>query len=84
MKFCSCYNFRKLFHICRFDIDDIEALILDVQIPEIDSQVVAADKGLAITVDRYAVDVVGVCIGVGPARYRSNDRVMVCQAWKFQ
>ena len=33
MKFCSCDNLRKLFHVRRLDVDDIETLILNVEIP---------------------------------------------------
>ena len=63
MEFCCCDDFRQLLHIRWLDIHDIEALILNIEVPKIDAQVVAADKGLAIAVHGNAVDV--VCVGVG-------------------
>jgi hypothetical protein len=51
MEFRSSYDFSQLFHVCWFDVYNVEALILDVQIPKINSKVVAADESLAITVD---------------------------------
>lgn len=51
MKFRRRYDFGKLFHISRFDIDDIEALVLDVKIPEVDSEIVATDECLSIAID---------------------------------
>lgn len=41
----------QLLHIGRFDINDVEALILDIQVPKIYSQVIAADECFSIAVD---------------------------------
>lgn len=41
----------QLLHIGGLDINDIEALILYVQVPEVDAQIIAADVRLSITVD---------------------------------
>jgi hypothetical protein len=81
MKFSSCDNFCQFFHIGRFDVNNVETLILYVEVPEIDSQIVTADKSLPIAVDRYAVDVIGVSIGIRAARNCGNNSVVVCQAW---
>jgi len=62
MKFRRGDHLGQLFHVCRLDIDYVEALVLDVKVPEIDAKIVAADEGLPVTVDRYAVDV--VCVGI--------------------
>jgi hypothetical protein len=51
MKFCSRYHFRQLFHVCRLDVNDVEALVLYVQVPKVDTKVVATDKRLSIAVD---------------------------------
>lgn len=77
-------DLRQLLHVCRFDIHDVEALVLDIEVPEIDSQVVTADESLPIAVDRYAVDVVGVGIGVGSTRHCRNNSVVVRQAGELQ
>ena len=45
------------------------------------SEVVAADECLPIAVDRDAVDVVGVGVGVGPTRHGGDDGIMMCQSW---
>ena len=47
----SGYDFGQLFHVCWLDVDNVEALVLDVQIPKIDSKVVAADESLAVAID---------------------------------
>jgi len=84
MEFRSRYHFCQLFHVCRFDVNDIEALVLNVQIPKVDAKIVAANKRLSIAVDRDAVDVVCVSIGVGPSWNSGHDSVMVCHAWQLQ
>lgn len=68
VKLCSRDNLGQLLHVSWLDVNNIEALILDVQVPEVYSQIVTADKGLPITVHRDAVDVVGVSISIGSTR----------------
>lgn len=77
-------DFSQFLHVCGLDVDDVEALVLNIQVPEVDTQVVAADEGLAIAVDGYAVDVVGVGIGVGATRNGGDDSVVVCEAGQFE
>jgi hypothetical protein len=84
MEFGSRYHLGELFHIRWLDINNIEALVLDVKIPEIYSQVVAANESLPIAVDGDAINVIGMSIGVGPARYRCNNGVVVGEAGKLQ
>lgn len=74
----------QLLHVRRLDVHDIEALVLDVEIPKVDSQIITADKGLSITVDGYAVDVVGVGVGVGATRDSRNDSIVVRQARELE
>lgn len=33
VKFCSCDDLSKFLHVSRLDIDNIKALVLDVEIP---------------------------------------------------
>lgn len=80
MEFGSRDNLCQLLHVGRFDINNVETLILYVEIPEIYSQIVTTDEGFPITVDRYAVNVVGMGICVGSARYGSNNGIMMCHA----
>lgn len=80
MKLGSSDDLRKLFHVCRLDVDDVETLVLDVQIPQVDSQIVARDERLPIRVNGYAVDVIGMSIGVGPSRDSSDNSIMVGQS----
>jgi hypothetical protein len=72
-------DFRKLFHVGRLNIDNVEALVLDVEVPEVDPQIVATNESLAVAVYRYAVDVVGVCIGVCLSWHSRNDGIVMCK-----
>lgn len=69
----------KLFHVRGFDIDNVETLVLDVQVPQVYAKVVTADKGLAIAVDGYAVDVVGMGVGIRLPRDGSDNSIVVGQ-----
>ncbi len=77
-------HLRQLFHVGRLDVHNVEALILDVQIPEVNAQVVATDERLAITVDRDTVDMVRMSIGISPAGHGGDDGVVVSKARKPQ
>lgn len=81
VKLGSCDDLGELFHIRRFNIDNVETLVLNVEVPEVDSKIVGADKGLTIAVDGYAVDVVGVGIRIGFAGYGCDDSIVMGQAW---
>ena len=35
----------QLFHVSRLDVDDVEALVLNVQVPEVYTQIIAAGPG---------------------------------------
>jgi len=74
-------NFSQFLHVRRLDIYDVETLILDIEIPQVDSKVVTADESLAVTVDRDAVDVVSMCVCIGSSWYCCNDCVVVCHSW---
>ena len=84
MELSSRDDLCQLFHVCRFDIDNIEALVLNVKVPQVDPKVVAADESLPIAVHRDAVDVICVCICICPPRDSCNDRIMMCHPWKLQ
>lgn len=84
VEFGSCNNFREFFHVGRLDVNNIEALILCVEIPQIDTQIIAADESLSIAVYRDAVDVIRVGIGICASRDSSNYRIMVCEARELQ
>lgn len=71
-------------HVSGFDIYDVEALILDVEVPKVNAEVVAADECFAIAVGGYAVDMIGVRIGVYFPRYGSNHCVVMCHAREFK
>lgn len=74
----------KLLHVGGLDVDDVEALVLDVEVPEVDPQVITADESLAIAVNGYAVDVICVSVCVRLPGYGGNDGVVVCQPRKLQ
>lgn len=84
MEFRSRDDLGQLLHISGFDIDNVEALILNIQVPEVDAQIITAYVGLSIAVDRNAVDVVGVGVGIRPPRYCSDHGIMMCEAGQLQ
>ena len=84
MKLRSSDDLCQLFHVCWLDIDNIEALVLDVEVPEIDPKVIAADEGFTITVHGYAVDVIRMCVCIGLPGHSSNHSVMVRKAGKLK
>lgn len=84
VKFGRSDDFRKLLHVGWLDVDDVEALVLNVQVPQVYSEVVTANKCLTVTIDRNAVDVIGMGIRIGPARYSSNDGVVVRHSGELQ
>lgn len=80
VKLGCCNDLGEFLHVGRFDIHNVEALVLDVEVPQVDPEIVTADKGLAITVDGDAVDMICVGVGVRSAGDSGNDGVMMCQA----
>lgn len=72
-------DFGQLLHVGRLDVHDVEALVLDVEVPQVNAEIIAADKRLAVTVDGNAIDVVGVCVGVGSTGLGRDDGVMMRQ-----
>jgi hypothetical protein len=78
MELGSSDNFGELLHIYWLDVHNVEALVLYIQIPQINSQVVAANESLPVAVDRDAVDVVCVCVGVCPTGYGGDDGIVMC------
>ena len=84
MELGGCDDLGQLLHVRRLDVDDVEALVLDVEVPQVDAQIVAAYEGLAVAVHRDAVDVVCVRIGVGATRYSRHHRVVVCEPGELE
>ena len=77
-------HLRQLLHVGGLDVDDVEALILDVEIPQVDPEIITADERLPVAVDRDAVDVIGVGVGIGPTRHGGDDGIMVGQSRELQ
>ena len=84
MKFGRGDDLGKLLHVSWLDVDDVEALVLDIQIPEVDSKIVTADKGLAIAVHGDAIYMVGVGIGVCSPRDGGHNGIVMCQPRELQ
>lgn len=80
MELCRGNDLGQFFHICWLDVDYVEALVLDIKIPKVDSKIVATDEGFAVAVYRDAVDVVRMCIRIRPPRNGSDDCVVVGHA----
>src|ERR1700753_3523132 len=84
MKLRRCDDLCQLLHVRGLDIDDVEALVLDIEIQKIYPQVVGGDESLAIAVDGYAVDVISVSVRIDTARDGSNDSIVVGHSREFE
>lgn len=84
MELGSRDDFSELFHVGRFDVDNIEALILDVEVPEVNAQVITADESLSIAIDGDAVYVVCVSVGVCSSRDGGDNGVVMGEARQFE
>lgn len=80
----SSNDLCQFLHVGRLDINNVEALILDVEVPQIYSQIVTADEGFPITVDRDAIDMVGMGVCVGSTRHSGNNSIVMCHARKLK
>lgn len=69
----------KFLHVGRLDIHNVEALVLDVEVPQVDPEIVTADEGLAITVHGDAIDMIRVGVRIRSARDSGNNSIVVCQ-----
>jgi hypothetical protein len=76
----SSDDLSELFHVRWFDIDNVEALVLNVEIPEVNPEVVGADKRLAIAIDGDAIDMIGVGICVGFAGNGCDNGIVMGKA----
>jgi len=81
VKFRCRNHLCELLHISWLYVDDIETLVLNIQIPKVYPQIVTADKGLSITINRNTVNMVSMSIGVGTPGYCSDNSIMMCKAW---
>lgn len=84
MELCGGDDLGQFLHVSRLDVDDVKALVLDVKVPEIDAQVVTADEGLSIAVDRYAVDMVCMGVCIYPPGHGCDDCLMVRHARELE
>ena len=84
MKFCSGDDFGEFLHVCRLDVDNVEALILNVEVPQVYSKIIATDEGLAVAVDGDTVNVICMCVCIRPPRHGSDDGIVVGEAWQSQ
>ena len=80
MELGSGDDFSELFHIDGLDVDDVEALVADVEVPEVDTKVVCADVRLAIRVDRDRVNVIGMRVCIDLTWYGGDNGVDRCEA----
>lgn len=62
VKLGSGDHLGQFLHVSRFDVHDVETLVLDIEVPEVDSKIVTADESLTIAVDGDAIDVIRMSI----------------------
>lgn len=76
MELGRCDHLSELLHVVRLDVDNVETLVRDVEIPQVDAQIIRRDEGLAVAIDGDRVDVVRVRVGVhAPCCVRENALV---------
>jgi len=63
MEFGRGDDFGELLHVVWLNVDDVERLIGDLDVPEIDSQIIRGDVGLSVAIGGDRVDVVSVGVG---------------------
>lgn len=84
VEFSGRNHLRQLLHVGGFNIDNIETLVLDVEVPQIHSEVIAANEGFAITVDGDAIYVIRMGVGVCSSGDGGDDGIMVCHPRELQ
>jgi hypothetical protein len=84
VEFGRCDYLGEFLHVRRLDVHNVEALVLNVEIPQVHSEVITADKGFAITVNGDAIYMIRVGIGVCSPWNSSNHGIMVCQTRQLQ
>lgn len=77
-------DLRQFLHVGRLDVDDVEALVGDLQVPQIKPEVVRREVRLLVRVDRYRVDVVGVSIGKNPTGRGLHHQIHWLYRWHPQ
>jgi hypothetical protein len=87
VEFSSGDDLCEFLHVYRLDIDNVwpsasstcgkrqltEALITNVEVPQVDSQIIGRDISLLIGIDRYRIDMICVSIGIYFSRDCSGD-----------
>lgn len=84
MEFSSSNDLGQLFHVDWLNVDDVKALIANIKIPQVDSEIVCADVCLSIRVDADAVDVIGVSVGINLSRHSSDNGIVMSQRGQSQ
>ena len=77
MKLSGRDNLCELLHVGWLDVDNCKTFVLNVEVPKIDAQVIATYECLSIAVDRYAVDVICVSVGIGLPGYGGDNGIMM-------
>lgn len=65
-------------------IEDTEAAIGDLQIPQVYPEVIGGDERLKVRVDRDGVDVVGVCVAEYTPGCSLNHQIHGLQHWHLR
>lgn len=77
-------DLRQFLHVGRLDVDDVEALVGDFQMPQVNPQIVRGQIRLLVRVDRYRVDVVGVSVGKDPTGRCLHHQIHWLYRWHPQ
>lgn len=84
VEFGGCDDLGEFLHVRWLDIHNVEALVLNVEVPQVDAEVIATDKGLAVAVHRDAIYMVRVGVGICFPWDSGHHSVVVCQSRQLQ
>mmetsp|Transcript_51447 Transcript_51447/g.129077 ORF Transcript_51447/g.129077 Transcript_51447/m.129077 type:complete len:219 (-) Transcript_51447:624-1280(-) len=73
---------RQLLHVCGLDVHNIEALVVDGQVPQVDAQIVRRDVCFPVRVQRHGINVVCVSVGENTARGGCHHDLLHLHGWK--
>mmetsp|Transcript_19826 Transcript_19826/g.61903 ORF Transcript_19826/g.61903 Transcript_19826/m.61903 type:complete len:396 (-) Transcript_19826:545-1732(-) len=71
-------------HVCRLDVDYVEAALSVSQVPQVEPQVVAGEERLAVGAERHRVYVVRVRVRKGSLRRRRDDALAGRHQWEAE
>ena len=84
MKFGARDDFAQVFHVGRLYVHNVETLLIALEMPHVDSQIIRTDEGFPVAVHAQRVDVIRVRVGVRAPIARREDALSPNDGWNLQ